>query len=125
MFLLKLKKLGRNDFIIIALLGVMLLVVAIPSSPKDGNSVIQTDNSDMSEEEVKLKETLEQIEGVGRTTVMITGDGANGTAGVLIVTEGADNTMVKQQISEAVSALFGIEMHKIIIVKMSAWEDEK
>lgn len=122
---MKLKKLGRNDFIIIALLGVMLLVVAIPSSPKDGNSVIQTDNSDMSEEEVKLKETLEQIEGVGRTTVMITGDGANGTAGVLIVTEGADNTMVKQQISEAVSALFGIEMHKIIIVKMSAWEDEK
>lgn len=125
MFLLKLKKLGRNDFIIIALLGVMLLVVAIPSSPKDGNSVIQTDNSDMSEEEVKLKETLEQIEGVGRTTVMITRDGANGTAGVLIVTEGADNRMVKQQISEAVSALFGIEMHKIIIVKMSAWEDEK
>lgn len=122
---MKLKKLGRNDFIIIALLGVMLLVVAIPSNPKDGNSVIQTDNSDMSEEEVKLKETLEQIEGVGRTTVMITGDGANGTAGVLIVTEGADNTMVKQQISEAVSALFGIEMHKIIIVKMSAWEDEK
>lgn len=122
---MKLKKLGRNDFIIIALLGVMLLVVAIPSNPKEGNSVIQTDNSDMSEEEVKLKETLEQIEGVGRTTVMITGDGANGTAGVLIVTEGADNTMVKQQISEAVSALFGIEMHKIIIVKMSAWEDEK
>lgn len=122
---MKLKKLGRNDFIIIALLGVMLLVVAIPSSPKEGNSVIQTDNSDMSEEEVKLKETLEQIEGVGRTTVMITRDGANGTAGVLIVTEGADNTMVKQQISEAVSALFGIEMHKIIIVKMSAWEDEK
>lgn len=122
---MKLKKLGRNDFIIIALLGVMLLVVAIPSNPKEVNSVIQTDNSDMSEEEVKLKETLEQIEGVGRTTVMITRDGANGTAGVLIVTEGADNTMVKQQISEAVSALFGIEMHKIIIVKMSAWEDEK
>ena len=122
---MKLKKLGRNDFIIIALLGVMLLVVAIPSNPKEVNSVIQTDNSDMSEEEVKLKETLEQIEGVGRTTVMITRDGANGTAGVLIVTEGADNTMVKQQISEAVSALFGIEMHKILIVKMSAWEDEK
>lgn len=122
---MKLKKLGRNDFIIIALLGVMLLVVAIPSNPKEVNSVIQTDNSDMSEEEVKLKETLEQIEGVGRTTVMITRDGANGTAGVLIVTEGADNTMVKQQISEAVSALFGIDMHKIIIVKMSAWEDEK
>lgn len=122
---MKLKKLGRNDFIIIALLGVMLLVVAIPSNPKEVNSVIQTDNSDMSEEEVKLKETLEQIEGVGRTSVMITRDGANGTAGVLIVTEGADNTMVKQQISEAVSALFGIDMHKIIIVKMSAWEDEK
>ena len=116
---MKLKKLGRNDFIIIALLGVMLLVVAIPSNPKEVNSVIQTDNSDMSEEEVKLKETLEQIEGVGRTTVMITRDGANGTAGVLIVTEGADNTMVKQQISEAVSALFGIEMHKKKIIEMS------
>lgn len=45
--------------------------------------------------------------------------------GILIVTSGGDNQKVKQNISEAVLALFQVEAHRIKIVKMSGLEDSK
>ena len=45
--------------------------------------------------------------------------------GILIVASGGDNQKVKQNISEAVLALFQVEAHKIKIVKMSGLEDSK
>ena len=122
---MKLKKLGKNDFIIISLLGVMLLVVAIPSNSGKTVASIEKTESGLESDEQKLKSTLEKIEGVGETSVMITRDESGKVMGVLIVTQGAENTKVKQQISQAASALFGIELHKIIIVKMSDQDDEK
>lgn len=117
-------KLKRNDYLIIALLGVLLLLVAIPTSSKPNKESVSYNNVDTSSDEARLKNTLEQIEGVGRTAVMITRDREDKVQGVLIVTEGANNPQIKERISEATSALFGIDLHKIIIVKMSAWEVE-
>lgn len=122
---MKLKKLSKNDYIIIALLGVMLLVVAIPANSHQPATSIEKNQTDYANDEEKLKATLEKIEGVGKTSVMITHDNSDQVMGVLIVTQGAGNNKVKQQICQATSALFGIEMHKIIIVKMSDQEDEK
>lgn len=45
--------------------------------------------------------------------------------GILIVASGGDNQKVKQNISEAVLALFQVEAHRIKIVKMSRLEDSK
>ena len=45
--------------------------------------------------------------------------------GLLIVASGGDNQKVKQNISEAVLALFQVEAHRIKIVKMSGLEDSK
>ena len=45
--------------------------------------------------------------------------------GILIVASGGDNQKVKQNISEAVLALFQVEAHRINIVKMSGLEDSK
>lgn len=45
--------------------------------------------------------------------------------GILIVASGGDNQKVKQNISEAVLALFQVEAHRIKIVKMSGLEDSK
>ncbi len=39
--------------------------------------------------------------------------------GILIVAEGADKTVVKQNILKAVLALFPVEAHKIMVVKMN------
>ena len=38
--------------------------------------------------------------------------------GVLVIAEGGGNSRIKQEILEAAQALFGIEAHKIKIVKM-------
>lgn len=103
----------------------MLLVVAIPANSHQPATSIEKNQTDYANDEEKLKATLEKIEGVGKTSVMITHDNSEQVMGVLIVTQGAGNNKVKQQICQATSALFGIEMHKIIIVKMSDQEDEK
>ena len=39
--------------------------------------------------------------------------------GVVVVAEGGDNPVVVQNITEAVMALFGVEVHKIKVMKMS------
>ena len=44
-------------------------------------------------------------------------------AGVLIVAEGGENTAVKQNISEAVMALFQIDVNRIKVVKMNIQEE--
>ena len=46
-------------------------------------------------------------------------------AGVLVVAEGGENTAVKQNISEAVMALFQIDVNRIKVVKMNIQEDER
>lgn len=45
-------------------------------------------------------------------------------AGVLVVAEGGENTAVKQNISEAVMALFQIDVNRIKVVKMNIQEEE-
>ena len=46
------------------------------------------------------------------------GSGGNEVTGVLIVAEGADNSVTVRKIQEAVMALFQIDAHKIRIMKM-------
>ena len=38
--------------------------------------------------------------------------------GILVVAEGGGNTSVKKQIQETIEALFGLDAHKISIMKM-------
>lgn len=44
-------------------------------------------------------------------------------AGILVVAEGGENTAVKQNISEAVMALFQIDVNRIKVVKMNIQEE--
>ena len=44
-------------------------------------------------------------------------------SGVLVVCEGGENTTVKQNISEAVMALFQIDVNRIKVVKMNIQEE--
>ncbi len=45
-------------------------------------------------------------------------------AGVLIVAQGGEDTLVKQNISDAVMALFQIDVNRIKVVKMNIQEEE-
>jgi len=175
--------------VILLLFGILLLVIAIPAEPgkkteketeaageakAGGTKEILPEDSYERRQEERLKEVLQQVEGVGRTEVMITlqastekvvekdapsrsqtveeGDSQGGSRttqevereettvyqeaedgtrtpyvtkeleprveGVIVIAEGGGSAKVRQNILEAVQALFPVEAHKIKIMKM-------
>ncbi len=177
----------KNQLLILLLIGILLVVIVFPVSGPDTaktessdtgqSSVSSSDGENLSAYEKTLEkrvaESLEYVEGVGRTEVMITlksssekivekdtqsssqktteedseggsrvtedrssgktsvyEQGDNGTqspyvskeltpeiAGVVVIADGGDNPVVIENITEAIQALFGVEAHKIKIMK--------
>ena len=79
--------------------------------------------------EQQMEEILSQVEGVGQVEVLLSlsgensvsfysGEGVPEVEGVLIVAQGAGNSVVERNIQQAVMALFSVEAHKIKIMKM-------
>lgn len=169
------KKIKKEQLLIGALIGILLLVIAIPVPDAEKNeSKEELSPEEVSEREysleVELKEILQRISGVGRAEVFITyeddgkiivekdesvseelikeADSSGGTRittsarnekatvygnadapyviqeltptikGILVVAEGGGNMAVKKQIQETIEALFGLDSHKISIMKM-------
>ncbi len=138
---------GKDLMIVIVIIGVLIAVLFIPTGAKKENDFteIQASVSEGSfaetsleyeeELELRLEEILSQMEGVGEVEVMITlkpstkfeESSFTYTAqksypeveGVLVVSQGGDNSSVNLAITEAIQALFGIDVHKIKIVKMN------
>lgn len=189
------QKMKKSDWAVLGLIGVLLLVLAVPTEshstkdtlPSEETDIVkttaeETDNEQtyVEEMEEKLQRILADMEGVGAVKVMITvedtgekvvekdekstvsttteSDGSGGTrtvtegeetqetryvelsgeqypyikkeklptvTGVVVVAEGAGNPTVVSNISKAVEALFPVEAHKIMVVKMSSKEDGK
>ncbi len=183
----KLKKPGKDQILILLLAGVLLLVIALPAEeekePEDRSdsaeqqiqesSRIPAQQEERQELENRLQELLCQVQGIGKTQVMITlksdgkkivekdkeqsqdgaestAEGGNGSglsvrssestvyqrdgsgaeipyvseqqapeiAGVLVVAQGGGDASAAKEITEAVMALFGVEAHKIKVMKM-------
>lgn len=180
---LRLKKMKGNQILIIFLLGILLMVIAVPVKEKDEdreknytekneslqNTFAATQYAQYLEQE--LERILSQMEGVGAVSCMVTlsqsaeqviekdmeisddvvteEDSQGGTRttnqssrsettiynrendgspyvskeispkveGVLVIAEGGNNAVVVKNITESLQALFGIESHKIRIVK--------
>ena len=185
---ISLKKLKKDQLLILALAGILLLVIALPAEKKrDENEQLETglslrdekagvsQNEYLSNLESRLERALFQMAGVGDVTVMITlkssaekvvekdldmakeavtesdsQGGARSTQnnshrettvyadgntqgepyvskeispqieGVVVIAGGGEDSVVKQNITEAVQALFGIDTHKIRIMKKSS-----
>ena len=124
-----------NKYVIYILLGVLLLIICIPTGPMTEQSVVASSNQENESLEYRLKRVLSVMEGVGEVEVMITTEGeevslfatetkTEKVSGVLVVAEGAGNATVEMRISEAIKALFSVDSHKISIVKMSSEEDD-
>lgn len=138
---------GKDLMIAIVIIGVLIAVLFIPTGERKGNdfaeiqtSVGEASSADTSLEyeeelEVRLEAILSQMEGVGEVEVMITLKSSTRTRdnsftyttqntypeveGVFVVSQGGDDSSVKLAITEAIQALFGIDVHKIKIVKMN------
>lgn len=138
---------GKDIMIVIIIIGILIAVLFIPSGPKkesnftdiqepDGEGAFADTSLEYEEElELRLEEILSQMEGVGEVEVMITLKSTSKTQsssftytaqtsypeveGVFVVSQGGDNSSVKLAITEAIQALFGIDVHKIKIVKMN------
>lgn len=165
----KLLSLKKSDYLVFALIGILILIVAIPTGgtkkKEKGDSDITYENQNNSENEnygrdleKQLKDILEKIDGVGKVEVMITLEDEGSAKldkdikksteytqtntviyddegqtkpyvtsmekpkvkGVLVVAQGGGNASVDSNISQAVQALFDVEVHKITIAKMLA-----
>jgi stage III sporulation protein AG len=123
-----------SKYIIWILLGILVLVMVIPvnNTNPEGNTNVSQEAS-KGELEEKLEQVLAAMEGVGEVKVMITvkesasdlfsDEKEEGEVlGVVVVAQGAGNATIDSKIMTAVKALFGIEAHKISIVKMRSQE---
>ena len=182
-----LKKIKKDQLLIIFLAGILLLVISLPAGKKGGRNGEEngirgsTPNEAYSQDEYlynlerRLESALSQMAGVGDVTVMITlkssaekvvekdldmakeavtesdsQGGARSTQnnshrettvyadgntqgepyvskeispqieGVVVIAGGGGDSVVKQNITEAVQVLFGIDTHKIRIMKKSS-----
>ena len=183
----KLSHMRKDQLLIFFLVGVLLLVIALPSGTKekekdsrhseiDGEEAVgtQAEEQDYARYlERRLEETLSQLDGAGNVRVMVTlqssaqkivekdtqgerdaiteedSQGGRRTSentshqettvyegmgeksqepyvskeltprveGVVVLAEGGENALVKRNITEAIQALFGIDTHKIRIMK--------
>ena len=123
-----LNKSGKEKILIVLLIGVLLLVIAIPvKSDKTGGYVSGSDTYKTSDEEISdydvyMEQRIEKIlSQVGKVNVMVTLENTDDTAigGVVIVAQGGDNGSVVSNITSALEALLGIPVHKIKVLKMS------
>ena len=124
---------GKQQWILLLLLGLLLTVAAMPVSRRTNETTTVQKNIldnesqvEKSQVEQKLADLLESVEGVGKVKVMVMTGGNKSLylseeteiTGVLIAAEGAGDPVTVQNIQQAVMALFQVEAHKIKIVKM-------
>lgn len=110
----------KNQWLILLLVGVLLVVIAIPTDTKSkDDSLISYDEIDMSESEMekRLEYLLGQMQGVGKVHVMITYQDDKQVEGIVIITEGGGNSVVVRNITEVVQALFEVDSHKIKVIE--------
>lgn len=125
-----------NKYLVWILVGLLLLIIAIPANTQEKGTISQVIQQENESIEAQLEYVLSAMEGVGEVKVMIATEQTQATlfgteheqgtvTGVVVVAQGAGNPVVDARISEAIKALFSIDVHKISIVKMTNQEEEK
>lgn len=104
-------KWSKDHLLVFLLIGILLMVIAIPTGE---NQIRDEENTEL---EKRLEAILEGMEGVGNVNVMITLQEDDAVEGVAIVAEGGDNAVTVRNITEVVQALFHVDSHKIKVIK--------
>ena len=110
----------KNTWMILLLVGILLVVIAIPTKTKSENSTLsiysepETDETDM---EKRLENLLQQMQGVGEVHAMITYRDDEQVEGIVIIADGGGDAVVVRNITEVVRALFDVNSHKIKVIE--------
>lgn len=108
---LKQWKWNKQQLLIVLCVGILLLVIAIPTD--DDAQVIRKNGSI----EEQLEDILSQIEGAGKIHVMITTDEHENVQGIAVSAQGGNQPIIAKEIVEVIRALFDVETHKIKVIK--------
>lgn len=125
-----------SKYLVFILVGLLILVMCIPTGTKTTSAETNETGAAQGDLQAQLEEVLSAMEGVGKVKVMITMEGETDSVfgaskteqkvcGVVVVAEGAGSASVNARISDAVKALFSIDVHKISIVKMRPQEGQR
>ena len=90
--------------------------------PTDRSSIVEADSEGGSRTTTESSSTEETIYATGEngeTSPYVVKELEPEIEGVLIIASGADNPQVVQDITDAVHALFSVEVHKIKVMKMN------
>ncbi len=108
------EKVDKKHFLVILLVGVLLMVIALPTDKKSAEKEASVGYT---EAEQRLQALLEGLENVGKVHVMITEADRGTVEGIAVIAEGAENAVVVRNITEIVQALFPVDSHKIKVIK--------
>jgi hypothetical protein len=108
---------NKKVLIIIILIAVLILAAVIINNKSNTTEQTATTTSQTTTEK-KLSEILSSISGVGKSQVLIN-EGESGIEGVVIVCEGANNIMARNDILNAVSTALNIQKNIIAIYAMN------
>ena len=125
-----------SKYVVFVLVGLLILVMCAPTDSSLDLMESDEELSSYNTLETQLERVLSAMEGVGEVEVMITTESSGESVfdsnsrvekvcGVVVVAQGAGSATVNARISEAVKALFSIDVHKISIVKMRSQEERK
>jgi stage III sporulation protein AG len=107
----------KNQWLILLLVGILLVVIAIPTkSGTEEKGVVDSKNWSTSEMEQRLENILSQMQGIGEVHAMITYKQDNQVEGVVVVAVGGEQGVIVQKITEVVRALFDVDSHKIKVI---------
>ncbi len=117
----KLSENKKNQWIILLLVGILLVVISIPTKPNTKTETSwgtsEKNEINATETEQRLESILSQMQGIGEVHVMITYQEKSNVEGVVVVAEGAGNGVIVQKITEVVRALFDVDSHKIKVIE--------
>ena len=99
---------GRLDLFLITAMICVLLVLYLNGGGGAGDA----------SSEARMEKILSEIDGAGRVSVMIAGEGG-ALRGAVVAAEGADDMRVYLELLRAVRALTGLETNCIEIIKSS------
>lgn len=111
-----LKENGFKTIAILIIIGVILLSIDVFTNSKDGRrQIVDKDGGT----EVELISILSDIKDVGAVDVMVQYNESDEITGVVVTAEGASNSVVKNNIVNAVMALFNLSAGNVQVFEKS------